>query len=184
MPSILLLSGPIASGKTTLAENLITAHGFRRLKSSDYLKTICTKNGVAVSRTSLQEAGDQLDLETDYQWLVTDVAKPQMVGEPAQSRWLIDAVRKDRQIEQFRTAFGTKVIHAHIWAPEEVLKARYEARLTSGAASEGTTSYAEAISHPNEIATRALKDAADVTLNVAILPSLAAASAIAAVTSF
>jgi hypothetical protein len=166
MPTILLLSGPIASGKTTLADELIARHGFKRLKSSDYLKLLCQRRGHEISRLMLQQSGDRLDEETDYRWLVDDVACPQIAADPKQQRWLIDSVRKERQIFHFRSVFGSDVLHVHASAPDVVLKERFEHRLTSGQHHEGATTYAEATSHPNEISARALATIADVSINL------------------
>jgi adenylosuccinate synthase len=182
MASIVLLSGAIASGKTTLAEELTSRHGFRRLKSSDHLKAICAEKGVEITRANLQKVGDDLDLDTDFKWLISDIAAPQIASTPDQQRWLVDAVRKERQVEHFREAFGSQVLHAHIWAPDEVLKVRYNQRRLA-ADQEGPTTYAEAVAHPNEAASRALHDKADVSMNVHRISVVAAADAIAAFVS-
>lgn len=183
MPIIVLLSGPISSGKTSLADQLIQRHGFQRLKSSDHLKAMCVSNGVEISRASLQKTGDDLDAETDFHWLVTDVAAPQMALNPSQQKWLIDAVRKPRQVEHFRADFHNEVLHVHLWAPEEVLKERYDRRRASGADNEGATSYAEAVTHPNEKASRALQGSADIAINVTTISAASAADAISLLVS-
>lgn len=183
MPSIILLSGPIASGKTTLAAELIESHGFHRLKSSDYLKALCATRGLEISRANLQKVGDELDSQTDYRWLVSEIAAPRIASTPDQNRWLIDAVRKGRQIEHFRAAFGPEVLHVHVWASEEVLKDRYYRRHAAGESHEGSTSYGEAIAHPNEIASRDLMDHADLAINVHRVSTAATASAIAMLVS-
>lgn len=169
MPSIVLFSGPIASGKTTVADELVGTHGFRRLKSSAYLRSICEQRGQAISRTALQELGDRLDEETDYRWLIEDVARKQIAATPNHPRWLIDSVRKEQQIAHFRAAFGSSIVHIHVWAPEEVLRKRFEQRLASALHHEGITTYDEAISHPNEISARALSDVADVSINLSAI---------------
>ena len=178
MPSIVLLSGPIASGKTTLADELIKRHGFLRLKSSDHLKIICAERGLEVSRANLQEVGDDLDGLTDYQWLVSDVAKPQMAAASSQTRWLVDAVRKERQVEHFKAEFGQDVLHVHISAPEEVLRARYDKRREAGGDHEGSTDYLEALEHPNEIASRALTEVADINVDLTQIDPVEAAARI------
>ncbi len=166
MPRVLLLSGPIASGKTSLADELIARHGFKRLRSSDHLKAVCLQQGLDVSRSSLQQLGDRLDQETDFRWLIDEVAQPQIVAEPSQGRWLIDSVRKERQVAHFRSTFGSDVTHVHVWASEEVLLQRFEGRRNSGSHSEGSTEYAAAISHPNEVSARALLKIADLAINL------------------
>lgn len=166
MPTILLLSGPIASGKTTLADALITAANFKRLKSSDHLKRLCEEQGREVSRLALQQLGDALDDQTDYRWLISDVAKPQIADDPRQDRWLIDSVRKEQQVRHFKDEFGAAVFHVHIWAPDDVLKRRFGERLNSSGHSEGLTSYVEAVSHPNEAAARSLKATAELSIEL------------------
>jgi adenylate kinase family enzyme len=166
MSSIVLLSGPIASGKTTLAEELIRRHDFERVKSSDHLRSICEQPAYEVSRAALQDMGDRLDQETDYGWLVEDVAKPQIAARPQRVRWLIDSVRKERQIFHFRSSFGDDVCHVHVSAPEEVLRERFEWRIASGEHHEGPTSYEQGIAHPNEISARALENVADLRIDL------------------
>lgn len=166
MPSIVLFSGPIASGKTTLAEELIQRHHFRRLKSSDHLRSICQQQGVEVSRATLQDLGDRLDQETDYGWLVEDVVKPQIAARPQQARWLIDSVRKERQILHFRSAFGDDVFHVHVSAPEEVLRERFDLRMSGARHYEGATTYEDGIAHPNETSARALANVANLHIDL------------------
>lgn len=182
MASIVLLSGAIASGKSTLAKELTSRHGFQRLKSSDYLKAICAENSIEITRANLQKVGDDLDLDTGFKWLISEIAAPQITSAPDQHRWLVDAVRKERQVERFRDAFGSQVLHAHLWAPDEVLKLRYDQRRLA-AGQDGSTTYAEAVAHPNEAASRALHDKADVSMNVHRISVVAAADAIAGLVS-
>jgi adenylosuccinate synthase len=183
METILLLSGPIAVGKSTLAATLIGQHGFHPLKSSHYLRDVCRDREIQGSRASLQDLGDRLDIETDYRWLVDAVARPQLEATPSQSRWLIDSVRKERQIEHFRAAFGGRIRHLHVWAPEDVLRQRYQLRFEAGEHAEGGTSYEEAISHSNETSARGLKEVADLAANLARFDTSTLASAVVAALS-
>jgi predicted kinase len=157
---VLLLSGPVAVGKSTLATQLVEDHGFRTIRSGNHLRSVATHLGSDSTRRALQELGDALDLRTDYLWLIDDVASPQVEAEPDHARWLLDSVRKKRQIEHFRSRFS-HVVHVHLTATEEVLRARYDARLAAGGEYEGGTPYDVAIAHPNEVASRGLIRIAD-----------------------
>jgi adenylosuccinate synthase len=158
------LSGPLAVGKTTLRDALINDHHFDYAKSGKYLTYRASQLGIPISRTSLQDLGDKLDVDTDYQWLINDVVIPAMQGNSICERWIVDAVRKERQVKHFRDSFKTtaEVLHLHLTAPEAVLKTRYESRKAD------TVSYAVACSHENEKASRALIQIADMICDTSV----------------
>lgn len=152
---IVLLSGPFKVGKTSVTNELAKEYGFRKISSSDHLRKMIPDLGLldeAQARLRLQEKGDELDTQTDYLWVVDPVAVRAIAQTPDVSKWLVDAVRKSRQIEHFRAKFGTAVTHYHLISPDAVLKAR------SGLSD---ADYEVAIKHPNEINSRALKELAD-----------------------
>lgn len=158
---LVLLSGPMAVGKSEAAASLISNHHFERISSSNYLRTILSSAGRQADRSALQDIGDQLDELTDYRWIVDDVALPLFAENATNPRcWLLDAVRKGRQVDHFRAAVP-ETFHVHLMASEETLRRRYEGRQRGG-----DLSYEEAISHPNEIAARRLVHTADLVLNV------------------
>ena len=126
---VLLLSGPLSVGKTAVRAVLVSSHGFSNLRSSEYLRSVAKIRGLSTDRRILQEIGDGLDMSTDYRWLIDDVAYPVMEDNPSQGLWIVDAVRKLRQIEHFRNRFGATVHHIHFTASEEVLRARYYVRV-------------------------------------------------------
>jgi cytidylate kinase len=159
--TIVLLSGPIAVGKSGVATVLTNQFGFVGIRSGPYLREIATRQGEGHSRAELQQLGDALDEKTDFAWLVDDVAAGMLNQSPEQERWLLDSVRKERQVIHFRDRFGTAVLHVHLTAAENVLRARYEARLATGGEYVGNTPYSAAIAHPNEISSRALIRIAD-----------------------
>ena len=159
---IVLLSGAFKVGKSAVATELIEAFGFRKVSSSDYLRTLTpdiAQLDSGQARLVLQEKGDQLDIETDYSWLIDPVTTSAIAEAPGVSNWLIDAVRKQRQVEHFRGRFGAAVAHFHLLAPEIVLKAR--CGLTPDA-------YTRAVNHPNEVNSRALGDVADQSLDTSL----------------
>lgn len=160
-PSIILLSGPIAVGKSAIADSLINNYDYAPIKSGRYLSRLANDRKLDGSRSSLQALGDALDSETDYTWLALEVAIPALAAAPTHKRWLIDSVRKIQQVQHFREVFGTAIFHAHVTAADPLLKQRYMCRLTAGDEYTGDSSYDEVIRHPNEIAARALTAVAD-----------------------
>lgn len=156
---VVLLSGPICGGKSSVATELLAGFGYQKISSSNFLRA---QLGSALpadnERTLLQNAGDQLDDETDYRWVVDAVALPTVAANSDQKLWLFDAARKSRQVEHFREAFGQALLHCHVAAGEAVLRKRYEQRTSSA-----DTPYAVACAHPNEAAARSLSRLADET---------------------
>lgn len=166
MLQLILLSGPLAVGKSSVAAGLIESGAFLRIGSGSYLLKLAAERGLRTDRAALQTLGDRLDSETDYRWLVDDVAVPTIAGRPLHSQWLVDAVRKHRQVEHFRARFGASIYHLHLVASDEVLRRRYEARAAAGGEYAAGTTYDLAIAHPNEVASRALLDIADQVIDV------------------
>lgn len=161
--SLVLLSGPIAVGKTSVREELLAKHGYNYVRSGAYLTALASKQGQeGERRTSLQDLGDRLDRETDYRWVLDEVARPAFAADQSQLLWLVDAVRKRRQVEHFREAFGRLVLHVNLDAPEEILRQRYSARLVNA---RDATPYDVAIRHENEVASRDLIHIADLVLD-------------------
>jgi len=156
---LLLLSGAIGSGKTEVAKELIRAFQFVKIASSGYLTSLIPPDELKERderRRQLQELGDRLDVETGYRWIVDPVAIQAIQGTPSTENWLIDAVRKKRQVELFRERFGSVVRHVHLTASEEVLRSRY---------AEKGGDYDAAIAHPNEVNARSLQKLADLVLD-------------------
>lgn len=170
---IVLLSGPFKVGKSTLTGELVNTFDFRKVSSSDYLRTLVPDIADlddAQLRLRLQEKGDQLDAETDYMWVIDPVTLSAITRTPETVNWLVDAVRKKRQVEHFRERFGSAVTHVHLVAPEATLQAR------SGLTEEA---YKRAISHSNEINSRSLEKIADEVFDASLQTSQQIAAKIA-----
>lgn len=175
---ILLLSGPAAAGKTTICESLTANHGFAAIKSSRHLRTLVQPTEREVTREVLQEIGDRLDVETDFNWLVTDVAIPQIDAQQDQKFWFVDSVRKPEQIDRFSEAFPGKVLHCHVTAPDSVLRFRMQARDESNGSLSYEKDYAEHVTHPNEVSARALGDVAKLVIDTSRIDALFACDTI------
>lgn len=158
----------MAVGKSTIASSLISAHAFTPLSSSAYLKALAVKESLEVIRSNLQELGDRLDRDTDFLWVVTEVAKKTIDSNPAVVNWLFDSVRKPRQVEHFKHHFPNQILHIHLTAPEEILKVRYQERYLANTSGIDSIPYEKAITHPNEVSSRSLIEIADLVFNTSV----------------
>ena len=173
MQSIVLLSGPVAVGKTTLRDVLAASYGFDCVRSSPYLIQLAAERGIGTTRTELQDLGDQLDRSTDFRWVVDQVAIQAFRLRWEQNRWLVDAVRKQRQVDHFRSAFDGAVLHVHLTACEDVLRARFDGRLKAENSNvDGQTPYEVAIQHDNEMQARRLIESADLVVDLGITSTM------------
>ncbi|MCR6702144.1 MAG: AAA family ATPase [Dokdonella sp.] len=156
---LLILSGGIGVGKTEVAKELTRTFQFKKISSSGYLISLIPlherKEGDELRR-QLQELGDCLDERTGYRWVVDPVAIQIMDSAPEIKNWLVDAVRKQRQVELFRERFGPLIRHVHLTASEDVLRLRY---------AEKGNDYNIAIAHSNEANARNLQELADLVLD-------------------
>jgi len=176
MKRLLLLSGPIAVGKSAVAKQLIEQHQFQKISSGQYLMEQAQERGSGTSRADLQLLGDTLDTETDYRWLIDEIVRARIAATPAQESWLFDSVRKKRQVINFKEIYRRITFHVHLNAPEATLRQRYEARLADGGEYAGATPYNVAINHPNEVEARSLIAVADTVVDLSAKPPEKAAA--------
>lgn len=156
MKRLLLLSGPMASGKTSVSAALQEYFEFLPISSGAFLRGQLAARNEPPDRHNLQEFGDSLDRATNFSWLIESVAKPAIDDRPDADNWLLDAVRKSRQVELFRLNFGNAVMHVHFVAAESLLQQRYAERGPSHLAE-----YQASVGHPNEQNARLLGRMAD-----------------------
>jgi hypothetical protein len=166
MRALVLLSGPMAVGKSTVATELIGSHSFRTLRSSPFLNALIRSRGEEPSRASMQQLGDALDASTNFSWVVDDVATPMINASPEVGRWLFDAVRKHQQVSRFRQRFGDAILHVHLTAPDEELRRRFSSRIVGAPQIDYLSDFDRSIRHPNEVASRSLESIADLVLQV------------------
>lgn len=127
MRHIVLLSGKLCTGRTTLANRMRRQFGdaISILKTTDIIKSeMRIKNP---SRLQLQNRGRQLDRKTDGEWLHRAVQKfeKNVKGEKA---IFVDAVYSERQVRPFRKDPKWKVSHVHLWSQDADLEERYDNR--------------------------------------------------------
>lgn len=159
---IILLSGPVASGKTTLARDLAKQFGMEVLRTRDLLISALKHTG-GTSRADLQSEGERLDQKTDGRWVLESLER-ELRGRPTHENIIVDSVRIQKQIDAIRDAYGRSVTHIHMTAPYPVLEERYANRQSESATADPLT-YAAVHSNETESVVDNLKNAADVVVD-------------------
>jgi len=156
---IVLLSGPIGSGKTTLCRNL--EHRFRAvsLRTKDLIKELAAH--IEPERKALQKYGESLDRRTKGQWVLKALSK-RLREYPDDALILVDSVRIEAQVESIRQAYGPRVFHIHVRASDEELARRYAERTND---IKELPSYSDAKKNKTESKVIRLADIADVVID-------------------
>jgi adenylosuccinate synthase len=163
--TIVVLSGPVSSGKSTLAERLADKYGGEHLRTRELMAAHAQASGdtLVMDRAALQRYGERLDHQTNGRWVVDGLA-PTITRLRGSGLVIIDAVRIPAQLEALREAFGRDVLHVHLRAPREVLDARYQDRRSTSPVTE-LRSYQEVASDPTEANIGDLEAEADQVIN-------------------
>src|SRR6266540_3217439 len=106
--AVILLSGAVGAGKTTLADALVRKLGFARLFTRDLILSRLPET--PLTRVNLQAAGERLDQETDGQWVAHELVKL-MSGDSSARGYVVDAVFIPQQVEAVRRAAQGPVLH-------------------------------------------------------------------------
>jgi adenylosuccinate synthase len=124
---IVILTGEIGAGKTSLAELLLTQYNFTLLKTSEALNYWAKskkfhKKKEEDSRMFLQRIGENLDKDTKGTWVVEYFQSIINRSE----RIIIDACRITEQIQAIRQSYGHQnVVHIHLKVSKQELERRY-----------------------------------------------------------
>ncbi len=157
---IVLLSGSVASGKSTLASLLEREFNCRVVKTWQLLKAVDPK--VTPDRGALQALGEKLDKKTRGEWVVEGLDKV-IRSSPEYSIFVVDAVRIQSQIDAIRRGYGRNVKHIHLEAPTETLATRYEERDRKSI--KEFESHAEVLKDKTEQAVPKLAETADIVID-------------------
>jgi adenylosuccinate synthase len=158
---VVVLSGPVSAGKTTLATRLVDRFYAKHYKTSRLLEQRA-EGHVELERTAMQEFGERLDRDTCGAWVAQDLV-PQINKLDANAVVVIDAVRISGQIEALREGLPRQVVHVHLDASEQELERRYRRRKRTRFKEKAT--YAEVLDNPTEKQVPSLKDNADVVID-------------------
>jgi len=123
---VVVLTGEIGSGKTTLANSLEKDYNFVVLKTSEALSKIASsrfhKRKSEDKRQFLQRVGETLDRETQGRWVVEHYQS--IINE--NSRIVVDSIRIHEQIEAFRQSYGHQnVLQIYLNVSDHVLESRH-----------------------------------------------------------
>lgn len=160
---IVLISGSVSAGKTTLSEGLRRQHGATIVKTKEELKDLAVgrlKRELPAERRALQKFGQELDAETHGEWVLNALKKhirDAKVGR--EDVVVVDAVRILPQIKAIRRAYQFAVKHIHLEASSAALAARYKTRGNAGV--RELPRYADVGRNPTEARVATLRQSAD-----------------------
>jgi adenylosuccinate synthase len=157
---IILLSGAVSSGKSTLSKSLAASEGALVFRTPEVLqKNVASE--MALDRKALQAEGERLDLETQHRWVLEEFQRWRS-GVDKSRLSVVDSVRTLGQVQSFREEFGPIVVHVHLTAPEGQLNERYNKRPQLG---PRAYSFADVRSNPTEKGIESLTLVADLVVN-------------------
>lgn len=164
-PRIVVLSGPVASGKSELAQALAVKFGADHVSTRELMNAHARNDNVILlqERQALQQYGEDLDRRTDGRWVADALAaKHERLG--LDGLIVVDSIRIPNQLRHIHEAFGRDVVHVHLTAPVGVLADRYVSRGdASGIAELG--SYTQVQADPTESGVEELGTEADVVID-------------------
>ncbi|HEX7964206.1 MAG TPA: adenylosuccinate synthetase [Gammaproteobacteria bacterium] len=159
LKQIILLSGPVSSGKSNLAKRLRDRHGLTVVSTRELIRQL--EPNVEPERKAMQRAGERLDRKTEGGWVAEAVGR--LTTNNSDIEYLVvDAVRIRNQIAGLRRAYGSKVIHIHLTASDEVLRDRY---LKKQSPIQELPTYADVQKNATERNVKKLAEFADVVIN-------------------
>ncbi len=160
-PVVVVLSGPIASGKSTLANGLYEAHGFCCFKSTVLMQEALLNQPSArfETREDLQRTGEELDSATGGAWLANTINS--VIYTDHLTRFVVDSARTASQIAHMRKLCGSTVVHVHLSAPTSKLEQRY----TERAVGADVSPYSSVAQNTTEAAVHKLAKIADVVID-------------------
>jgi adenylosuccinate synthase len=134
---IVLLSGNISSGKSTLSNLLQEQFGLHVLKTKKVIQNIAIQKlgrEVENERRAMQKFGESLDKETRGRWVRDALSRliRDLGSAGTEARIVVDAVRILDQIRAIRQAYSFSVVHVHLKAPSDILDSRYKRRQVAG----------------------------------------------------
>lgn len=158
---IVLLSGPIGVGKSTLCASLSATFDARIIKTRELLDLEAMHHFKSLfSRAEYQAFGEVLDNEDGGLWV--SKALSEVLNREGADLIVVDAVRIPEQIRAIREIYGFAVFHLHLTASTEDLEDRFIKRT---AKFEEAATYEIATQNATEQGVSLLEEKADAVVN-------------------
>jgi adenylosuccinate synthase len=154
---VVVISGRVGAGKSSLAQHLRDRVGAELVKTKDLIRKLLPRTGE--SRRAWQLAGQRLDRKTGGRW-VADAVNELIMSVKSPNLLVVDAVRIPEQVRLIRQS-GWSVVHVHLEASDTTLERRYSERV----ATDELPSYSELSRNWTEKHADDLMDLADVVVD-------------------
>lgn len=166
---ILVLSGEICTGKSTLSDKLEASYGFKHCKTREGLPLLGKQrlNGKEPDRDFLQKMGEELDTSGGGKWVLDYFQQLYQKEFSNNNFYVVDSVRILAQVQHIREAYSYFVYHIHLEASAETLEKRFYERGEIQALSkdEQTAKYTRYKADTTEQKVNDLKNEADLVIN-------------------
>ena len=165
---ILILSGEIGTGKTTLSDALQNKFDFKPCKTKDGIKYFAERTAKDKSRDRafLQNFGETLDKKTKGKWVLDYFQTLFAKNFDSHKFYVVDSVRISSQIKHLRDAYSYSVFHVHLKAAPSTLQSRFIKRNeTSSSEHDLSLIYKIAKSNSTEIRVNSLEAEADLIID-------------------
>jgi adenylosuccinate synthase len=160
---LVLLAGPLCSGKTTLANLIRTRDGAVVV----YAREVLYQHGASNERRSLQDIGAKLEAATQGAWLAEAVTAAIRHRDRPAGLVVVDSVRTLKQLKRLRNLSGDAIV-IYLTASRAALSRRFRLRLPEGIDS---SAYDVATKHPSERSVLRVGRYADLTLDTTGVPT-------------
>jgi adenylosuccinate synthase len=157
LSKLVLLSGPLCAGKTSLALSL---HERDRAKVISVRQILVESGARPDDRRDLQRVGQELEQATAGAWLVTRVMNA--LSGKHENLVVVDAVRTKRQVDALRKATHDSIL-VHITASTRARTRRFNRRRAGGVSDAGSLILASM--HPTEVNADRLAAIADYVID-------------------
>lgn len=169
-PSVIGVSGPIAAGKTTLAE-ILESQNYAYTRFSLVIDDILKERNLSLDRYHRQLVGTEINREGRQR----ELAERTISRVSGATAVVVDGLRFPEDHAFLKEKFGFRFHHIHVSAPDDIRKERYAERLGLPPA-EAEKAFAEASASEVERMVPTLERFADRTLfNVGTKDDMAAA---------